>query len=174
MRPMTNIQIICKLQPNSIIPCCIMIKYLFLLFFAFGLSACYNDTITYNDKLPIGNIRNINISLSFYPSLLVPTGFAIVDGGVRGLDGKVLVVCIDPNRGDYLAFDLAAPHLTLDECATPMSYDDSTNFYCISLCDSEEVKYHINSPSTEVDGVFYTMREYVAISDGNTIIITSN
>ena len=167
---MTNIQIICKLQPNSINPYLIMKNILFLLFLAFGLNACYNDTITYNDKLPIGNIRNINISLSYYPSLLVPTGFAIVDGGL----GKVLVVCVDPNRGDYLAFDLAAPHLTLDECATPMSYDDSTNFYCISQCDAEEVKYNIYDPNTEVDGVVYTMRQYNAISDSETIIITSN
>ena len=171
MRLMTNIQIICKLQSKLLKSQGGMKKIMVLLFFALICNSCVNDERRYNDKLPDFNIGQIEVNKNTFPGteLNIPGGFAIVSGGLRG----VLVVCINPGTNEYLAFDLATPHLSLEQCAAAMRYDVSTNLNCISQCDGKEIEYNIYDPRTEVDGLIYTMRQYLAIGDGQRVVITN-
>ena len=174
MRLMTNIQIICKLQSKLLKSQGGMKKIMVLLFCALICNSCVNDERRYNDKLPDFNIGQIEVNKNMpqWIDLNNINGFVIVPDVGVGSRG-ILVVCINPGRNEYLAFDLATPHLTLKECAAAMRYDVSTNFNCISQCDGKEIEYNIYDPRTEVDGLIYTMRQYVAIGDGQRVVITN-
>ena len=130
----------------------------------------YGNQISFvTDKLPAYNIGQVEVNIAFNPDLNIVGGFAIVSGGLRG----ILVVCVNPAKNEYLAFDLATPHLSLEECAAAMRYDVSTSFNCISRCDSNAISYNIFDPETEVDGLIFRMRQYEAIGDGQRIVITN-
>jgi hypothetical protein len=169
MRFLTKIQIICKLQANFTKPQDTMNKYLYTLCLSLFMSSCYDDEIKYNDRLPNGNIPVVEVNLRLNSGLNQPLGYKIIDGGLKG----ILVFAVNPNDNYYLAYELASPHLTLDACSEPMVFDPN-DWHCVSQCGDDEVKYNIHSPTTEVDGITYAMRQYIAVSDGSKIVITSN
>ena len=149
MRSTTNIQIICKLQPESVNPYKIMKKYMFLLFLALGLDACYDDGYQDTNLIPDTIINaQINLNLPASQNLLIPRQFVVYPNiGHRG------VIVFNTGEGaqsinQYLAFDLACPHIAVNSCAGPM---DIENF--------PEMK---NSCAT--DGIFYNFELGYSIS----------
>lgn len=150
-----------------------MKKVFSLLIVVVLLVGCYDDDIVYNDKLPVRNITRIEESLSFHPNLQFDGGYDVFYGDNYGLLGAVLVVRV--NQNNFLAYDLAAPHHTLEECSRPMKIDAETFPNVVSQCpqDGQDIVYNIYNPHLEVGGVTYSLRQYNAISDGKTVVITN-
>ena len=161
MRFITNIQIICKLQPNFLKPQGVMKNLIYILFLALVISACADDT--YQDQNLIPDITfntSINLNLPESQDLLIPNGYVIYPSlGHRG------IIVFNTGNGEqsvdqFLAFDLACPHIDVTSCGNPM---DISGF--------PELK---NSCST--DGIFYRFDlgysiTYLKDTEGNTISI---
>lgn len=139
----TNIQIICKLQPNFPKPQGDMKKYIYILFLLIASVGCTDEP--YQDQNLIPNIvlsTTINLNLPESQDLLIPTGFVIYPAiGHRG------IIVYNTGTGDqsidqYLAFDLACPHIEVPSCANPM---DTSNFpEMTNACDSDGIYYRFD------------------------------
>jgi hypothetical protein len=167
---MTNIQIICKLQFNLLKPEEIMKKYIYSLFFIVALSSCYDDDSQNQNFIP--NIvfnSTINLNLPESQDLLIPSGFVVYPGlGHRG------VIVYNTGMGEqsideFLAFDLACPHIEVPSCANPMDISEFPELK--NSCASDGIYYRSNIVSRPyskdekgviipVEGTEYYLQQY--------------
>lgn len=140
--------------------------FLFLLFSTF--TNCFKDNATQNNKLPYIFVQ-FDINLSLYNAELgFPGGFVVFENYGHG---GVLVYNLDGTN--YLAYDLACPHLNLEECGVPMRADASTLPSVICDCDEGDVVYNVLNPTAEVNGIVYNMQQYFAVVGGGRVRITN-
>ena len=181
---MTNIQIICKLQYNLLHPQEIMKNYIFLLFFTCIASGCYDDV--YQDQNLIPNIAFstlINMRLPANQKLMHTTGYVVLSNlGHRG----VIVLNRGTNQSvdQYLAFDLACPHIEVQSCVSPMDISNSLElknscaedgvFYRFYLGYSETYRKDENEKFIPVEGTAYELQQYKVIQVGPEELRISN
>lgn len=181
----TNIQIICKLQPNFPKPQGDMKKYIYILFLLIASVGCTDEP--YQDQNLIPNIAfstTINLNLPESQELLVPSGFVVYPNiGHRG------VIVYNTGIGEqsvdqYLAFDLACPHVEVSSCGTPM---DISNFPEMkNACTSDGIYYRFDlgysvtyekdseNKSIPVEGVVYDLQQYRVDDLGNNQLRITN
>ena len=118
-----------------------------------------NDT---NDVLPDVFVdETINLNLPQFINLQTPSGFAYVNGGIKG----IVVQNTGIGNPPYKAFDRACPN---NDCATPMNFDGSLKLKC--PCDNSEYSIIDGAPQTAGNNHF--AREYrVIVLNGSTINI---
>lgn|GEM_PF-952489 len=180
----TNIQIICKLQPNFPKPQGDMKKYFYILFLLIASVGCTDEP--YQDQNLIPNITfSETIPLNLFPGNQLVTGWYVVypNLGHRG------IILYKTNKGDqsidqYLAFDLACPHVELSSCGTPM---DISNFPEMkNACTSDGLYYRFDlgysvtyekdsdNNSIPVEGVVYDLQQYRVDDLGNNQLRITN
>ena len=142
---MTNIQIICKLQSNFPKPQGDMKKYIYILFLLVASIGCTDDLYQDYNLIPDNGINKpfmIDLDWPNSQNLLVPRGFVEYPNiGHRG------VIVYNTGLGEqsideFLAFDLACPHIAVPSCANPMdisSFPEMTN-----ACDSDGIFYRFD------------------------------
>jgi len=128
----------------------------------FGLLSCSN-TEDPNDILP-----DIPVNVTLYlnnPSnnnLLSVGGWVEKTGGIKG------IVVYHASIDNYLAYDLACPHLPPSAC-TKMIIEDGLTMKC--TCD--ETKFALALGGAPQSGTHFPARQYRVIKDGNSLIITN-
>ena len=171
MRFTTNIQIICKLRPIIHKPQVIMKNYFFLLFLGLTLNSCYDDNYVDNNFIP--NVvfnTTINLNLPQYLDLQTPSLFVVDPNlGQRG------IIIYNTGSGEqsvdeFLAFDLACPHIELHTCANPMDiskFPEMTNscttdgiFYRFDLGYSITYSKDEDGNMIPVEGPVYDLQQY--------------
>lgn len=161
MRFMTNIQIICKLQPNLLKPLGVMKNYLILVLLIIVTIGC--DDEGYQDNNLIPNIvfsKNVNLNLSQYQDLLIPSGFAVLN-----VTSNNSVIVYNTGNGDqsvdqYLAYDLACPHVEFSSCSQSMDISDFPEMQ--NSCTSDGIFYRFD--------IGYSIT-YMKDSQGNQIAL---
>tara|TARA_B100000809_G_scaffold3549_1_gene3846 strand:+ start:50565 stop:51068 length:504 start_codon:yes stop_codon:yes gene_type:complete len=124
-----------------------MKKYIFFLFLAFGLNACYDENYEDNNLIP-NRVFNFtkNLNLPENQGLLVPFGYVIYkDQGYTGANIIVYNVGGGIVPSDFVAYDLACPHVSIDVCSRPMEITNLPEL----------------TNSCEFDGIFYSLESYV-------------
>ena len=165
MRFNTKVQNICKLQPFTIkLDITTMRKLILLLILVTFFSCEKNDT---DDFLPKANVDvEININLSQYINLQIPTGWVYIEKGPnKGLQGILI-----QNTGltpKYKAFERACPN---NDCTSPMIFDGSLKMKC--PCDQSE--YSIIDGSPQTSGNIHFAREYRVLVLSNTTLKITN
>lgn len=185
MRLTTNIQIICKLRSNLLKPQSIMKKYFYLIFVAFVLSSCFDDSYQDTNFIPdIVFSADINMNLPESQNLLIPSGFVVYPSlGQRG------VIVYNTGNGEqsidqYLAFDLACPHIEVPSCASPMDYSDFPELK--NSCSSDGIYYRFDigystiygkdedGKTIPVEGTLYDLQQYSVDNIGGNQLRISN
>jgi nitrite reductase/ring-hydroxylating ferredoxin subunit len=137
-------------------------RNLLLLFLTVFLFSCEkNET---NDILPNVPVNiTLNLNLPQYQDLLIPTGWAEVNSGIKG----ILIQNIGVGNPPYKAFDRACP---TNDCSSAMTFDGSLKMKC--PCDNSE--YSIIDGSPQTSGYSNFAREYkVSLINPTTINITN-
>ncbi|PHS53568.1 MAG: hypothetical protein COB01_04495 [Lutibacter sp.] len=135
----------------------LLLLFLFLIFF----SCEKNET---NDILPNVPVNiTLNLNLPQYQDLLIPNGWTVVNGGVKG----ILIQNIGVGNPPFKAFDRACP---TNDCSSAMTFDGSLKMKC--PCDSSE--YSIIDGSPQTSGYSNFAREYrVNLINPKTLNITN-
>lgn len=146
---MYKIFVNCSRLPSNLI--IITMHKLFLLLLPVLFLSCEkNDT---NDILPDVFVdETINLNLPQFIDLQTPSGFAYVNGGIKG----IVIQNTGIGNPPYKAFDRACPN---NDCATPMNFDGSLKLKC--PCDNSE--YSIIDGSPQTTGNIHFAREYKVI-----------
>ncbi len=173
-------------MPNFLKPRGIMKKYFYLLFIVFAVSSCHDDG--YEDTNFIPNIvfsTTINLNLPQNQNLLIPNQYVVYPNmGHRG------VIVYNMGNGEqsvdeFVAFDLACPHIELTSCANPMdisNFPEMTNacdsdgiFYDFQLGYSRTYEKDAEGNQISVSGVRYDLQQYKAerLGGGNELRISN-
>ncbi len=128
----------------------------------FGLLSCSNSddgntilpNIPVNETIFLNNPSNNN--------LLSVGGWVLISGGIKG------IVVYHASIDNYLAYDLACPHLSPSECSA-MIVEDGLNMEC--TCD--ESKFALDLGGAPQNGTPFAAKQYRVIINGNTLIITN-
>ncbi len=128
----------------------------------FGLLSCSNSddgntilpNIPVNETIFLNNPSNNN--------LLSVGGWVLISGGIKG------IVVYHASIDNYLAYDLACPHLSPSECSA-MIVEDGLNMEC--TCD--ESKFALALGGAPQNGTPFAAKQYRVIINGNTLIITN-
>jgi len=137
-------------------------KKIVVIILLLGLISCSN-TEDPNKILP-----DIPVNVTLYlnnPSnnnLLSVGGWVETSGGIKG------IVVYHASFDNYLAYDLACPHLQPSECAK-MIIEDGLTIKC--TCD--DTKFALALGGAPQSGTQFPARQYRVIKDGNTLIITN-
>jgi hypothetical protein len=137
----------------------------FLLVFA----SCENESVQQNNFIP-RQIFNVTKSLDLPEAigLQTPGGHAVFqDLGFRG------VLVYNSNGTNFLAFDLAAPHVPPSLCGEPMDFQSDWPFIT-SYCGEEDVRYSVFTPYANYLGETYEMQEYNAVLIDNSALQIRN
>ena len=92
-----------------------------------------------------------------------PGGSIAINGGISG------IFVYNLNNNQYFAYDRACPHLTLQQCSTPMVINDGLNMEC--NCDG--TKFALALGGAPQSGTQYSAREYKVVKNGDTLLITN-
>jgi len=128
----------------------------------FGLLSCSSSddgntilpNIPVNETIFLNNPSNNN--------LLSVGGWVLISGGIKG------IVVYHASIDNYLAYDLACPHLNPSECSA-MIVEDGLNMEC--TCD--ESKFALALGGAPQNGTPFAAKQYRVIINGNTLIITN-
>ncbi len=136
-----------------------MKKFVLVAFFL-SLISCGGDDAN-NQYLPnIAVNVQINLNLPQYSDLLVGGGSAYASGGIKGL--------IIYNTGtNYVAFDRACPHLTLQACS------QMTIESIFMVCPCDGARFQIIDGAPENGNIRESARFYNVTKNGNTLYIRS-
>jgi hypothetical protein len=150
-----------------------MKKYIFFLFLAFALNACHDDNYEDTNFIPdITFSTSVNLNLPQSQNLRIPTQFVVYPSiGHRG------VIVYNTGFGaqsvdQYLAFDLACPHVVLTSCASPMDITDFPElknscttdniFYNFELGYSRTYSKDEENRQIQIEGTAYELQQYRA------------
>ena len=173
----TNIQIICKLQSNFPKPQGDMKKYIYILFLLIASSGCTDDLYQDYNLIPdiVFSVRKTLTNDEFNEFIIAGvSGYAVYpELGHRG----IIVYYTgfgEQSVDEFLAFDLACPHIEVPSCANPMdisSFPEMTN-----ACQSDGIFYRFDQGfsytytkkenengelvQAPVDGVVYDLQQY--------------
>lgn len=139
-------------------------KKLLLFLFILSFYTC-DKTEDYNDMLPYHVVDFVvNMNLPQYSDLLIPgqSKETPENYGVKG-------ILIYNFNGNYKAFDLACPHLTLSACSK-MFFDGSLFLNC--PCDDARFSIYDGSPQT--NGISNWAREYYVVKLSNSQLRITN
>lgn len=137
-------------------------KNLFFLFFIFILFSC-DDTVDDNQYLPNVPVSiTIDLNLPEGQQLLIDRYKIFTQKGVKGVYLKVI------SNTNFLAFDLACPHITLQDCSTMSISGDS--LYMVCPCDSKRFQVLDGAPE---NGGINPARQYNVTVSGSILRITS-
>lgn len=140
-------------------------KYLIILLTAISLISCKDDFVDNNKYLPNISVNfTVDLNLPEANALLTPGGFAKFteqDKGIRG------VIVFNNGLDNYVAFDLACPHIPLQDCST-MTFN-AGDLYMECPCDDEKFSKLDGSPlNPEIQ---YAARMYLVEKSGNILYI---
>ena len=137
-----------------------MKKALLLCFLA--LYSCKDDYTDNNTFLP-------NVQVNFTINLNLPEGNALLTNGFKIFYNKGLRGVIVFNNGldNYIGFDLACPHINLQDCST-MTFDQS-DLYMSCPCDEEKFSKLNGAPKN--GGVLHAAREYIVTKSSNLLTV---
>ncbi|MFC2109366.1 hypothetical protein ACFLRU_04145 [Bacteroidota bacterium] len=167
MRLLQRYKIFVNCDANKGTPMSYFKKIFFLSVVLILVVGCVGEPNQQNNFVPdVYFSTNKSFNLPEASGLWIVGGYAVFpDLGYRG----VLVYRISDNN--FLAYDLAAPHLPPTQCSVPMDYEtDWPNI--TSYCGEEDVSYSVTRPYANYQGETYEMQEYSAVQlDGQTIQI---
>ncbi len=104
----------------------------------------------------------VNLSNPSNNALLAVGGWVEVSGGIKG------IVVYHASIDNYLAYDLACPHLSPSAC-TKMIVQDGLNMEC--TCDN--TKFALALGGAPQSGTQYPAKQYRVIKEGKILIITN-
>ena len=132
----------------------------FILFF--GLLSCSNtdDPNTILPNFPVN--EEVNLNNPSNNALLAVGGWVEILGGIKG------IVVYHASIDNYLAYDLACPHLQPSAC-TKMINEDGLTMKC--TCD--DTKFALALGGAPQSGTQFAARQYRVIKGGNSLIITN-
>jgi len=133
-----------------------------IMFFVFLLS-CKDDYIDGNTYLP-------NVNVNFSVNLLLPEGSDLLVSGYKefyGLGKGIKGVIIFFDGLNYTAFDLACPHMPIQDCST-MTFSQ-TDLFMNCPCDGEEFSKIDGSPRNPE--IRQAARAYLVTKNGNTLYV---
>lgn len=138
-----------------------MYKFFYILLIA-GFVSCSNtdDRNPFLPNIPVN--REVNLSNPSNNALLAVGGWVEVSGGIKG------IVVYHASIDNYLAYDLACPHLLPSAC-TKMIVQDGLNMEC--TCDN--TKFALALGGAPQSGTQYPAKQYRVIKEGNILIITN-
>lgn len=137
-------------------------KNLFLLFVFITLFSCDSDDNN-NTFLPNARVDfTVNLNLSEGNNLLVPGGHAVFSNrGIRG------VVVYRRSADLFVAFDLACPHVNLQNCST------MTVGALFMSCPCDDERFQLTDGAPENGDVQHAARFYNVSLSGTILRITS-
>lgn len=145
-----------------------MKKYFFLLFLAFSFHSCYDDTYEDNNLIPdrvFNFTKNLNLPES--QSLLIPLGYTIYRGdGFTGSNIIVYNISAGATPTDFVAYDLACPHVTIENCNQPMEIDNLPEL--TNSCTSDGIYYSLESFIASITYLKDSEGERIPIPEGQT------
>jgi len=138
-------------------------KYLIIILTFLSLNSCKDDFVDNNKYLPNVSVNfSVDLNLPESNGLLIVGGFAkFPEKGIRG------VIVFNNGLGNYIAFDLACPHINLQECST-MTFN-SSDLFMKCPCDDEKFSKLDGSPLNP--DIQYAARMYLVEKSGNTLFI---
>ena len=140
-------------------------KYLIILLTSLSLLSCKDDFVDNNKYLPNISVNfSVDLNLPEGNALLTPGGFAIFDNQNQGIRG---VIVFNNGLDNYVAFDLACPHIPLQECSK-MTFN-AGDLYLKCPCDGEKFSKLDGSPANP--NIQYAARMYIVTKSGNTLFI---
>ena len=131
----------------------------FLLFI--GLFAC-NTTDDNNPVLPdVAVNTTVFLNNPTNNDLLFVGGYVEIQGGIKG------IVVYRSTNDTFFAYDLACPHLAVNEC-TKMTVN---GLFMICTCDNSKFALALGgAPQSDTP---YPAKEYKIVKNGNTLKITN-
>jgi nitrite reductase/ring-hydroxylating ferredoxin subunit len=138
-----------------------MKKILVIILFL-GLISCSNtdDPNTILPNFPVS--EEVNLSNPSNNALLAVGGWVEILGGIKG------IVVYHASIDNYLAYDLACPHLQPSAC-TKMIIEDGLTMKC--TCDDS--KFALALGGAPQSGTQFPARQYRVIKGGNSLFITN-
>lgn len=145
-----------------------MRKYFFLVFLAIGLSSCYDDNYEDNNLIPdrVFNFTK-NLNLPENNPLLTPLGYVIYRGdGFTG--SNIIVYNVSPGATptEFVAFDLACPHVSIETCNQPMEIDNLPEL--TNSCTSDGIYYSLQNFIYSITYMKDSEGERIPIPEGQT------
>ena len=124
--------------------------------------SCKDDYVDGNTLLP-------NVTVNFTVNLLLPEGNELQTAGYKTFPDKGIKGVIIFNNGldNFTAFDLACPHIPIQDCST-MTFNQ-TDLYLKCPCDDEKFSKLDGSPQNSE--IQFAARSYVVTKNGNTLYI---
>lgn len=136
--------------------------YILFLSFLFLIS-CNDDLVDNNKYLPNITVNfSVDLNLPEANGLLIVGGYAIFQNeGIRG------VIVFNNGLNNYIAFDLACPHIPLQDCSA-MTFNQG-DLYMKCACDDEKFSKLDGSPLNP--NITYAARRYLVEKSGNSLFI---
>ncbi len=137
-------------------------KNLFLLLLFITLLSCDDDSNN-STFLPNATVNfTVNLNLSEGNNLLIPGGHAVFSNrGIRG------VVVYRRSADLFVAFDLACPHINLQDCST------MTVGALFMTCPCDNERFQIIDGAPENGNIQHAARFYNVTLNGNLLRITN-
>jgi nitrite reductase/ring-hydroxylating ferredoxin subunit len=140
-------------------------KYFILLLTFLSITSCKDDFVDNNKYLPNIPVNfTVDLNLPEANSLLITGGYAKFTGADKGIRG---VIVFNNGLGNYVAFDLACPHIPLQDCST-MTFN-AGDLYMKCPCDDEKFSKLDGSPLNP--NIHNAARMYLVEKSGNTLLI---
>lgn len=138
-------------------------KNVFLFILISSLFSCKDDYVDGNTLLP-------NVTVNFTINLNLPEGIDLRTGGNykifpnKGIRG---VIVFNNGLENYTAFDLACPHIELQECSTMTFEQSQLSMKC--PCDDKEFSKIDGAPLDS--SIRYAARNYSVVQNGDYLIV---
>lgn len=130
--------------------------------FAFFIVSCSNS----DDNNP--NLPDVAVNKTLYlnnPSnndLLFAGGYVEISGGIKG------IVVYRGNNDTFYAYDLACPHLPVDQCGKMVIED---GIFMVCTCD--DTKFALALGGAPQSGTKHAAKAYNVIKEGEKLMITN-
>ncbi len=137
-------------------------KKIILLLTILFITSCDEDIVDNNKYLP-------NISVNFSVDLNLPEGNNLLINGYNIFPNEGIrgIIIFNNGLGNFVAFDLACPHIDLQDCST-MTFNQ-TDLYMKCDCDGEEFSKIDGAPKNPA--IQYAARYYIVTKTGNILYI---
>lgn len=136
-------------------------KYFQILLLFFILISCNDDVIDNNTFLP-------NVGVNFTINLNLSEGNRLINNGFETFENKGVRGVIVFNNGiNYTAFDLACPHIPLQECSKMTFEQTDLSLNC--PCDDEKFSKIDGSPLNPE--ITQAARSYIVTLNGNILTV---
>ena len=134
-----------------------------LLLFLLLFYSCNDDYTDNNTYLPNVQVNfTINLNLPEGNDLLISGGHKIFyDRGIKG------VIVFNNGLDNYIGFDLACPHINLQDCST-MTFEQS-DLYLTCPCDEEQFSKLNGAPKN--GEIQHAARRYIVSKNGNLLTV---